>query len=139
VTRSRYFDSSAIVKLIVDEPESPALRSYVRTSETTTTSIVGVIEARRAAARRGTVASADLTFALGGFEVIELDSAVADDSARIGPPSLRPLDAIHLASARQLGRDLEAIVTYDRRMADAAREAGLPVSSPGTEPGSADR
>lgn len=129
----RYFDSSAIVKLVVDEPESEPLRAYARTGGTTATSIVGIVEARRAAARRGEMDPREMTFALGGFEVLELDSRVADAATRMAPPTLRALDAIHVASAAELGADLEALVTYDARMVEAARSAGLPVVSPGGE------
>jgi predicted nucleic acid-binding protein len=128
----RYFDSSAIIKLVIDEPESAALRTYARTSPSTATSIVGIVEARRAADRRGGIDPRAMSFVLGGFEVVELDQEVADSAVAVAPTTLRALDAIHVASARQLGRDLEAVVTYDQRLADAARAAGLPVASPGS-------
>lgn len=133
MSRVRYFDSSAIVKLVVDEPESEALRAYARAGTPTATSIVGVVEARRAAARRGEVDPRDMAFALGGFEVLDLDGRVADAATLIAPVTLRALDAIHVASARELGADLEALVTYDARMVEAAQSAGLPVVSPGTD------
>jgi predicted nucleic acid-binding protein len=49
----------------------------------------------------------------------------------VRPPALRTLDAIHVASAAAMESDLEALVTYDRRMVEAGRLAGLPVASPG--------
>ncbi len=134
MTRIRYFDASAIVKLVVDEPESHALRDYARAPEATSTSIVGVIESRRAAVRRGGIDADELAFALRGFDSIDLDSSIAEDAARLGPATMRALDAIHLASARQLGSDLEALVTYDQRMIEAAGDLGLPVASPGASP-----
>ena len=62
--------------------------------------------------------------------VIELDAPIAASAAKADPPALRSLDAIHLASALSLGSELEAFVTYDARLADAAREAGLTVVAP---------
>ncbi len=48
----------------------------------------------------------------------------------VEPPSRRTLDAIHLASAAVLADDLDALVTYDRRLAEAANALGLPTASP---------
>lgn len=127
----RYFDASAIVKLVVDEPESAELREYARGAVSTATSIVGLIEARRAADRRGGIDPRAMAFALGGFEVLVLDQPIADGAVAVAPAAIRTLDAIHIATARELGDDLEALVTYDERMADAARAADLPVVSPG--------
>jgi predicted nucleic acid-binding protein len=52
-------------------------------------------------------------------------------AATIPGKALRSLDAIHVASAQQLGALLDVLVTYDRRMIDAALALGLPVASPG--------
>lgn len=65
-------------------------------------------------------------------EEIYLSDEVRDDASRL-PGSLRSLDAIHVASAALLGSELTALVTYDHRMADAARAAGLPITMPGME------
>ena len=60
----------------------------------------------------------------------DVDDEVLDRAGELAPTSLRTLDAIHLATASLLGPDLEAVVTYDRRMIEAARLYGLPVASP---------
>ena len=62
--------------------------------------------------------------------LIELDAATAAHAARLGPPTVRSLDAIHLASALTVGADLHAFATYDARLAEAARLVGLPVVQP---------
>ncbi len=49
----------------------------------------------------------------------------------MGPPELRSLDAIHLATAERLRDDLSELVIYDDLLADAARQLGFRVSSPG--------
>jgi predicted nucleic acid-binding protein len=62
--------------------------------------------------------------------VIECDALIADRASGISPAAVRTLDAIHVATALALGRTLDAFVTYDERLAEAAREAGLPVVMP---------
>lgn len=64
--------------------------------------------------------------------LVRLDDELLADAAEIDPLILRSLDAIHLAAARRLGRDLGSLVTYDHRMARAAREMGFTVEAPGT-------
>ena len=67
---------------------------------------------------------------LADVEVVDLDRAIAGVAATVGPPALRTLDAIHLATAIALLPDLDAFVTYDDRLAEAARAIGLPVVRP---------
>ena len=67
---------------------------------------------------------------LTSVEVIEFDERLAERAASVGPIFLRALDAIHLATALAFGSELEAFVTYDDRLAEAARAAGLPVVRP---------
>jgi predicted nucleic acid-binding protein len=130
-----YLDASALVKLVSAEAESDALVVYLASRRARATSIVGAIELHRAGARQGDVDASEVAFVLGSFEILDLDQPVADEAARVRPVGLRALDAVHVASARELGAELEALVTYDRRMIEAARGAGLPVASPGM-PGS---
>ncbi|HEY3117536.1 MAG TPA: type II toxin-antitoxin system VapC family toxin, partial [Chloroflexota bacterium] len=69
--------------------------------------------------------------ALADLDVMPLTDDILRDAARMDPPTLRSLDAIHLAAARTLGGSLGQIVTYDRRMAQAAHALGLPTIAPG--------
>jgi uncharacterized protein len=55
---------------------------------------------------------------------------VAEAASRLPDPSLPSLDAVHLATALQLSGELEALVTYDRRLAAAAGRQRLPVVTP---------
>jgi predicted nucleic acid-binding protein len=124
-----YADASALVKLVVPEAESrEMLRWYVEVDRVIT-SRIGVVETRRAAARFRHDADG-LRFLLASVEVLELDARVADRAFSVAPALLRSLDAIHLASALELGTSLDAFVTYDDRLAAAARDAGLPVVRP---------
>ncbi len=87
-------------------------------------------ELRRAAARTGGVAVAGVEALLDRLVLVRLESALLDAAGEMPPPALRSLDAIHIQSALVLGGQLEALVTYDARMADAARVAGLHVLTP---------
>lgn len=124
-----YLDASALVKLVIDEPESPMLNRWYVDADRLVTSRIGVIETIRAAARIAfDPAHRDLVIA--DLEIVELSEAIARVAASVGPPALRSLDAIHLATALALAPDLDAFVTYDDRLADAARMLGLPVVRP---------
>jgi predicted nucleic acid-binding protein len=125
-----YLDSSAIVKLVVDEPESPALRAFLAKQEDLLTSVVGAVEARRIARRRRDDADEQAAFVLGGIGLIDLDARVVAAASTLLPREIRSLDAIHLASALELRPGLTAFVTYDNRLAEAARAIGLPVVGP---------
>lgn len=59
-----------------------------------------------------------------------VDDAILEVAVRLDPPALRTLDAIHIATCLQLAADLDAIVTYDRRMIEAAHLLALPAVSP---------
>ena len=129
-----YLDASALVKLAVEEDETVALRSYVAAAEQLFTSRLAAVEVPRAVGRKGgagsQLASVAWTQLREQLAVIELDAPIAAAAANAHPPTLRSLDAIHLASALSLGTELEAFVTYDARLADAARAAGLTVVAP---------
>jgi len=123
-----YLDASALVKIAVDEPESAAVRRYIARFDEVVTSRVGIIEARRAIRRAGGDDAAAWAM-LRSVAPLELDGAMAATAAVIEPPSLRTLDAIHVSSALSLYA-VDAFVTYDLRLAEAARAADLRVVSP---------
>lgn len=125
-----YLDSSAIVKLVVTESGTIELVDYLRTRSARVTCAVSPVEVRRATVRRlGSYAAHDAVF--DGIVVVDLTATIVDRAGDVGPDGLRTLDAIHLATALELGTELDAFVTYDRRLAEAARAMALPVVSPG--------
>lgn len=63
-------------------------------------------------------------------EVIGIDDVVVESAGRLADPLLRSLDAIHLATALLIREDVDALLTYDERLAEAARAHGLAVASP---------
>jgi len=129
MNRIAYADASALVKLVLIEPESAAVHRWFTEAGRVATSRVGVIETVRASSRRDHDA-AHRDRVLDDVEIIDLDPAIAAAAAMLAPPVLRTLDAVHLATALALVPDLDAFVTYDDRLADAARALGLPVVRP---------
>lgn len=125
-----YLDSSALVKLLIMEDESAALATYLDGAGPGITSVISVVELRRAVARRAAEAADQAAELLARFELVELDRELIEAAANVGPAPLRTLDAIHLASALRVGDSLAALVTYDTRLADAARAVGIPVAAP---------
>lgn len=129
-----YLDSSAIVKLLTDEKESDALRDQVGARTVRLTSRVAAVEVPRALRRKGTVSTergmSPLEDLFAALSILELDRTIVARAAHLAPPALRSLDAIHLASALSVAEQLEAFITYDLRLADAARAAGLTVIAP---------
>lgn len=128
-----YLDSSALLKLVLAEPESPALARALSQWPDRVSSVLLPIECRRIVLRAGNPPGlrARLEEELSRLTLIRLDESVRNLAGTIGPPELRSLDAIHLATALSLGDLPEALVTYDKRLAAAARTLGLNVITPG--------
>jgi uncharacterized protein len=129
-----YLDASAIVKLATYEPESLALRAWLKERSPLLTNRISTVEVARAIGRReeGGVARgrSAVRDAFTSVALAELDAGIANRAADLGPSTLRALDAVHLATALAIGDELTAFVTYDGRLADAARAAGLEVVAP---------
>ncbi len=125
-----YLDASAAVKLVVAEAETSALISYLESCSARVSSRVLSVEIARAVGSRRPDALGEIPAVMGFLDYVELDAAIAELAGRLLPNTLRSLDAIHLASALAFAETLEAFVTYDLRLADAARAVGLVVASP---------
>jgi predicted nucleic acid-binding protein len=125
-----YLDSSAIVKLVVREPETDALLAFLEARQIRVTSALARVEVVRAVRRHGHSATVRAAALLDGLSLLALDDALLDSAATIDAHELRSLDAIHIASAQQLEGELDALVSYDERMLTAARSLGVPVSRP---------
>ena len=129
-TRLTYVDSSAIVKLVVAEPESKALRRYLSRRQPLVTSALASTEVARALMPSGREAVTRGENVLRRIQLLRVNDHVLRDAGRLEPTDIRSHDAIHLASARHLGPSVKQIVTYDERMATAARADGWAVASP---------
>lgn len=128
-----YLDSSALVKLVVHEPESASLRSYLSRfgDDVRFSAALSRAELIRAIARTGAAHDAlnKAHRVLGLLNFVTLTNRLLDEAAVVGPPGLRTLDAIHLAAARTAPA-LRALITYDQRLADAADSLGMRVVTP---------
>jgi uncharacterized protein len=125
-----YLDSSAIVKLIVREPESAALRRHLKGPRALVSSALARTEVKRAVLHLGTHAASRADEVLDRIELVRLNNAVLDSAGVMKPEELRSLDAIHIATAALFQATLNDLVTYDARMANAARANGWTVTSP---------
>jgi uncharacterized protein len=128
--RATYLDSSAIVKLAVAEPESPALRRYLRRRRPLVSSALAKAEVVRALRPLGDPAVRRGQEVLARVELIRISDRVLAAAGALLPADLRTPDAIHLATAQQLGGDLARVVTYDERLRAAAAAAGCPTATP---------
>ncbi len=124
-----YVDASAFVKLVVVEAETPALVAALKGVQLLVASQILEVEVLRATRRGG----GDVALARAQLEAVRLlplSEGIRRQASELTPSSIRSLDAIHIATALSLGERLGGLYTYDERMSDAAREAGLDVSAP---------
>jgi uncharacterized protein len=128
--RLTYLDSSAIVKLAILEPESTALRRYLTRRQPLVSSALARTEVARALTPSGPAAVARGEEVLRRIQLLRINDRVLSEAGRLEPLELRSLDAIHLASARELGTSIRQIVTYDDRMGEAAEILGWTVVAP---------
>ena len=125
-----YLDSSALVKLVLAERESAALRAALPPGGAHTSSRLSDVEVTRAARRAGHRDADRAQRVIATLALIPLSDDVLAAARALEPVALRSLDAIHLASALSLGNQLDAVVTYDARMLDAARSLGVRTLAP---------
>jgi uncharacterized protein len=128
--RTVYLDSSALVKLVVPEPESEALRAELAMWDRYISSALVQTEVVRACARVGAAARRVAERLVGTLDLIAVDDEILNAAARLKPPELRTLDAIHVASAQTLGSALGAVIAYDEQLVQAARTAKLVTTGP---------
>lgn len=135
-----YLDSSALLKLLVDEAESEALHAWLDArvapsdasrGEEVLSSELARVEVVRAMRRLAPEGVPEARVLIGQLYLLPVSGEVVSRAAEVGDPLLRSLDAIHLASALSLAADLHAFVAYDLRLVTAARSAGLEVVQPG--------
>jgi predicted nucleic acid-binding protein len=126
-----YIDASAMVKLVVSEPQSEALAAaidlewpYLAASE------ILAVETSRAVSRVGDIPRGLISRRLQSVALLPLTAEIRKTAARVGPVGLRTLDAIHLATALAASDRIGAVLTYDARLSDACAAVGLPVVAP---------
>jgi len=125
-----YLDTSALGRVLLEEPESDAIMSLLARYDERVSSRLLAVELHRLALREGRLLQSSQL--LGGLALVPIDEAILGAAESIEPPSVATLDAIHLVTALRLlaAGGVEAIMTFDRRLAEGANEHGLRVVVP---------
>lgn len=124
-----YVDASAFVKLVLAEPETPAIAAALEGAERLVASEILEVEVMRATIRGGgnaAVARAQLKV----VRLLPLSEEIRRRASELTPSSIRSLDAIHIATALGLSERLGGLYTYDERMSVAARDVGIDIHAP---------
>jgi uncharacterized protein len=126
-----YVDTSVFGRVVLEEPDKEAIRRALADFDQSIASQLLRIELRRLVLREDALAETDRL--LGDVLLIPMDEKILASAETISPTTVGTLDAIHLATAVRLSKagELDALMTYDKRLADGAREHGLEVLSPG--------
>lgn len=128
---AHYLDTSALVKLVVAEAETDALRSWIAEADPDlVASDLVRTELMRAVRRVVPDRTVQAQAVLDALTLTEVTSSLFAQAGRLEPSELRSLDAVHLAAALDLGDDLDGFVTYDERLAAAAAANGVVVVAP---------
>lgn len=128
---AHYLDTSALVKLVVAEPESDALQEWLAGEDRQpVSSDLARTELMRAVRRSAPDRALRAREVLDSLILVGIGTTTFEAAGRLDPDGLRSLDAIHLAAALDLGDDLDAIVTYDDRLSEAATTNGVVVVAP---------
>ena len=126
-----YLDTSALVKLVVVEPETPALRAWLRDADRVPVACdLARTELLRAVRRAAPDRLLQARAVLDSLTLTTVTTALFEEAGRLDPADMRSLDALHLAAAIDLGDDLVSLVTYNDRLASAARANGITVTTP---------
>jgi len=125
-----YLDTSALGRVLLEEPESDAIMSLLARYDERVSSRLLAVELHRLALREGRLLQSSQLLA--GLALVPIDEAILGAAESIEPPSVATLDAIHLVTALRLlaAGGVEAIMTFDRRLAEGANEHGLRVVVP---------
>jgi predicted nucleic acid-binding protein len=131
-----YFDTSALIPLLVDEPGSEVAARLWDLSDRVVSCRLAYPEARAALAQaqrtrritntghRRAVASLDAL--MNELDVVEIDEALATRAGELAESrSLRGYDAVHLACAECLADDDLILVAGDRQLLEAGAAIGL--------------
>lgn len=125
-----YLDTSALGRILLGEPDAPAILRELAGFERHVASRLARVELRRLALRESLLEAAGRLLA--GVALIPVDEPLLTAAETLPPPTVHTLDAIHLATALRLSEagSLDAIMTYDQRLAEGAQQHGLTVLAP---------
>jgi uncharacterized protein len=125
-----YVDTSALLKLLRSETHSEALAAYLADRDDLVSSTLLAVELRRSALRSVPQSLPRVDILLSRVDMIDMDDVVVESASQLPDPTLRSLDAIHLATALLVRDEVDVLLTYDERLADAARAHRLPTAAP---------
>lgn len=127
-----YVDTSALVKLVVPEAETASLQAWMRSQrgEAFFSSQLARVELIRVVLRVAPDRLERARDVLRGLALLRIDDEIFEAAESLPPAALRSLDAVHLATAYALRSHVNAFVTYDTRLADAATILRMNVASP---------
>ena len=126
-----YLDTSAVAKLVLRERGSATMRRWAEShAEELCSSDILRVELQRAVRRHAPHLMAQVRTILNAILLTTVSTEMYERAARVDPPLLRALDALHLVAAMELGDELEAIVTYDERLVEAAAANGIATLGP---------
>ena len=125
-----YVDTSAIGRVLLEEPDKLTIKNALDTFDRVTASNLLRVELRRVGLRRELLDRANIL--LTDISLIPMDDQILTTAGTLTPPAVGTLDAIHLATAIRLSRagELDALMTYDKQLAAGAKEHGITVLSP---------
>jgi predicted nucleic acid-binding protein len=129
-TSSVYVDTSVFGRVILDEPDKQAIQRDLAKFNRRVASRLLRVELRRVGRREDALEEADRI--LDDVLLIPVDEDVLAAAETVTPTTVTTLDAIHLATAVSLSKKdgLDALMTYDKRLAAGAKEHGIQVLSP---------
>lgn len=125
-----YLDTSAVLKLILVESGSAAAAAFVGDRTDFVSSALLAVEARRGALRNDPTVLPRVDLFLSRVDMVGISDAVIESASRLPDPTLRSLDAIHLATALLVRDELDVLLSYDERLLAAAEAHGIPVAAP---------
>jgi predicted nucleic acid-binding protein len=125
-----YVDTSALGRVLLGEPDGPAVLATLDTFDQHVASRLLRVELRRLALRARLLDHADQLLA--AVALVPLDDAILEVAETIPPEQVGTLDAIHLVTALRLADAgaIDAVLTYDVRLAGGARQHGLTALAP---------
>lgn len=129
-----YVDTSAVAKLFIAERETPDLRQWLAGQaepHLVSSALLGVELIRLLELANPAAIPSAVQFLANDVDIVEITPPVLADATAMVPPRLRTLDAIHLATALDLRESLDAMLTYDKLLVEACRQAGMAVAFPG--------
>ena len=118
------------MKLVVEERESSALRELLGRDADLLASALAEVEVVRAVRRVVPDLVPQAERVVAQIALVDVNEPIRARARLLEPVTLRSLDALHLATALEIGEELDAVVTYDARMSEAGKTLGLHVLSP---------